>query len=449
MHTSHQSDSHPMQHEHAPDRSLEQVLGDRRDRLTKALNFSNEILVVFSGEPHRKPGGVDQEYRFITHPSYQWLTASAGPSHALVFDPREGWIDFRRQPTEDDFIWAGAVPDGRGRPIEELFKWLQERAERPVKFVGGSFDSSLRDLFSPYAPVQDPDVEQIVLHQRRAKDSYALARIQAAVEITAKGFAEMARYIQPWVSERDIRIQLEHVFFRSGADDVSFPTIVGAGTSSAALHYFPTSRQVERGDWVLVDAGAELGGYVADVTRMFPASGEFNTEQREIYEAVRRVQEAAISRCQPRMEWSDLHLLTALDLAAELKEMGVLKVGPEEAVNGGAIALFLPHGVGHMVGLGVRDASGWSPDREELVTVAGAKPRCNFKLEPGFTMTVEPGCYFIEPLLLRRQLEGRHLMEINYDKALDFARRIGGVRIEDDIVVTEGAPKVLTAGIPK
>ncbi len=233
---------------------------------------------------------------------------------------------------------------------------------------------------------------------------------------------------------------------------LAFSTIVGTGSNSARLHYAPGEREVHPGEWVLVDAGASVNGYVADVTRMFPADRSTLSElHREFYNMLLAVQVAAIARCTPGTEWLDVQRATALDIARGLKHMGVIKGEPESAVESGAVGMFFPHGVGHMFGLGVRDASGHSPNRPGLKVVAMARPRCNFKLLPGYSMTVEPGCYFIPPYLEKHRAEGKFGDQVNYDLALGVFSHIGGIRIEDDVIVGEPgeAARVLTAGIPK
>lgn len=420
----------------------------RRERLETNLNLQKEVLVFFSGREVTKPGGLDRTYDFEQHPTFQWLTEYDGPGHALVFDPKEGWIEFFNQPSMDDRIWSGTMPDGRGKPRSDLDEWLNSRRDRPIIFLG----NPAGEKFKGIKRFKSHEIEEEVWHLQRAKDSYALSRIEDAILATLGGFHALPSIIRPGMSEKEIARELEYHFSRAGAEVTAFPTIVGTGSNSATLHFAPSDRLVVPGDWILVDAGAQINGYVGDVTRMFPSDGNsaFTGLQKTLYDMLLRVQEAAIDRCRVGVEWSEVHRQTAYDLAAELKDLGILYCSADDAVESGAIGLFLPHGVGHMYGLRVRDASGWAPGRRKLEVVAGARPRCNFKLEDTFTLTVEPGCYFIRELLMQSKLAGEFLELVNYDLALGEFADIGGLRIEDNIVVTsDGAPVVLTSGIPK
>lgn len=436
---------HLMQQEVTP--SLEVVLERRRDNLARALNLGNECLLVFSGHEIGIPGGLDTTYPLIEHPDFRWLSEQRGAGHVLAYDPDSGWQEFFRRPSMDDVIWMGAEWDGRGRPVEELAGWMAERADKTMVFLGQAPES-----FNGVAKTERPDIAATAWDVRRAKDPYAIEQIEKAIAATASGFRALRGFVEPGRSEREIAAELLYHFQRGGADALAFPTIVGTGNNSARLHFAPSERVVRRGDWILVDGGAAVNGYVGDVTRMFPPDRSgLSDMHRDLYAMLLGVQTAAIARALPGREWVDIHRETALDIARGLQELRIIKGTPEAAVETGAVGLFFPHGVGHMFGLGVRDASGHAPDRAGLEVVAMARPRCNFVLQPGYSMTIEPGCYFIPPYLRQHQEQGKFSDQVNYDLALGAWSDVGGIRIEDDIIIGKAgeAPRVLTAGIPK
>lgn len=429
--------------------NLDTVLAKRRENLAKALSLRDEVLLFFAGQDISIPGGLDTTYPFIEHPDFRWLSEIRGPGHVLAYDPKEGWSEFFRRPSMDDIIWSGAEWDGRGNSVDDISDWLDRRKKAGRSFI---FLGQAPEIFHGIAKTENPEIAALVWDARRAKDPYAVEQIEKAIAATAAGFRALAGFIEPGRSEREIAAEIMLHFLRNGADSLAFPTIVGTGSNSARLHFTPSERIVKRGEWILVDAGASVRGYVGDVTRMFPTDRSSLSEMhREFYSMLLQVQVSAIARCIAGAEWVDIQRATALDIARGLTHMGILNGQPESAVETGAVGLFFPHGVGHMFGLGVRDASGHSPDRKGLEMVAMARPRCNFKLKPGYSMTVEPGCYFIPPYLEQKRAEGKFLDQVNYDLALGIWSEIGGIRIEDNIVIGMAGqqPRVLTAAIAK
>jgi Xaa-Pro aminopeptidase len=253
--------------------------------------------------------------------------------------------------------------------------------------------------------------------------------------------------IQQGLTERQLQIEIETAFAKAGATAVAYDTIVGFGPTSAIFHAEPGSRVLGYGQQVLIDAGAEVEGYCADVTRTLPGPGGFTSQQSELMALLDGVERAACLACRPGVEWHAIHRQAARGIAFGLNDLGILRCAPDEALETEAIALFFPHGVGHLVGLGVRDASGVGPGRGPKRRCCGVTPRCDLALEPGFLVTVEPGIYFIPALLNDPANRERFADQVNWD-VLEKWLVPGGFRIEDDILVTDGEPINLTANIP-
>jgi Xaa-Pro aminopeptidase len=212
------------------------------------------------------------------------------------------------------------------------------------------------------------------------------------------------------------------------------------------LHFAPTHRPLVEGELVLVDAGAEYRGYASDITRTYPVSGRFTREQAELHELVGAANEAATRRCTAGTEWRDVHRTATLVIAEGLVEFGLLRGQPETLVERGTPALFFPHGVGHMVGLGIRDAGEVLPGRED--PEAFPRLRIDLPLLPGHVVTVEPGVYFVPALLNDRELRERHRDAVDWDRA-ERMLGFGGIRVEDNVLVTEDGFAVLTADVPR
>jgi len=419
---------------------VKEILERRRQRVADAWALRSEIVLVGAGEPVPFPGGADQTYPFRAHAEYFYLTDHDVPGAVLAFDPGEGWVDFVPEITERDRVWEGPV-EREGSPLTGLAAWLGTRRGRAVIGLG----SLLPGVRSDAARVAA--CREAYTHVRRVKDEEELRRIRLAVAATRAGFEAVRHTIRPGVTERAIQIELEAAFFRHGGDRTGYDSIVGTGTNSAVLHFLPTARVVEDGDLVLIDAAAEVRRYVCDVTRTFPASGSFSTLQREIFELVHAVETRAIARCTAGTEYRDVHLGAARDVAEGLVHLGILKGEVDGLVERDAHALFFPHGIGHMVGFGVRDAGGYLPGRAPSSRPGLGMLRTDLPLEPGYVVTIEPGIYFIPALLGSAERREKHRHAVAWDR-VDRMLAFGGVRIEDNVLVTTGAPEVLTASIP-
>jgi Xaa-Pro aminopeptidase len=242
-------------------------------------------------------------------------------------------------------------------------------------------------------------------------------------------------------------VELEAEFFRRGGDRTAYGTIVGAGSNAAVLHFSPTDRVIEAGDVVLIDAGAEVGRYDSDITRTYRA-GKPDGFFRDLYQVVLGVEQRGVARCVAGAEWRDVHLAAAHEIAEGLIALGLLRGSASSIVDQDAHALFFPHGLGHLVGLGVRDASGYLPGRQRSTRPGLSMLRTDLPLQPGYVITVEPGIYFIRALLDDPERRAKYRDAVDWsrvDGLLDF----GGIRIEDNAHVTQGEPEVLTQAVPK
>ena len=209
------------------------------------------------------------------------------------------------------------------------------------------------------------------------------------------------------------------------------------------LHGTPSARRLGDGEFVLFDAGAEVRNYVSDVSRTYAVGGSFDSERAEWHAIVESAQQATIAMCTVGTEWLDIHRAAGVELARGLTEFGLLRGDPEGLVESGAIRVFFPHGIGHLVGLGVRDVIGALPGRDGG---NDSVPRIDLPLEAGHVVTVEPGLYIVPALLAQPELRERHRDAVDWARA-EAMSDFGGVRIEDNIHVTADGPEDLTAAI--
>ncbi|MSU51281.1 MAG: M24 family metallopeptidase [Opitutus sp.] len=288
---------------------------------------------------------------------------------------------------------------------------------------------------------------ELLKHARRPKDAHEVALLRRAAAATAPGYAKLRSLLRPGVTERALQIELEAEFFRHGATRPGYGSIIGTGPNSAVLHFGPSARAARDGEFVLVDAGAEIDRYMADVTRTYVV-GEGTAFQRDLYQVVLAAEERAIARCVPRAEWKEIHLTAAVEMVGGLVDMGVMRGAPQSLVEQEAHTLFFPHGLGHMVGLGVRDGSGLFPGRTKDPRACLKTLRMDLPLAPGYVVTVEPGLYFI-PALLNDPVRRERFRDCVNWQLVEQHLALGGVRIEDNVLVTTGAPEVLTDAISK
>ncbi|MEO1583243.1 MAG: M24 family metallopeptidase [Planctomycetota bacterium] len=424
-----------------------ELLEARRRRAAESLGLTDEVLVVGAGSPVPVPGGMDQLLPFAPHPHYQWLAGHRSAGGVVAFDPKaDEWRDFVPPTTEADRVWEGRA-DAPGEPIEGLMPWLTNRGasgDRPVVSLGVR-PAGIESLDDDGQRAER--AEHGLLAARRAKDEHELGTIRAACRATAEGFAAARDATARGDSERLIELALTTACQRAGGHGMGYHTIVGSGPNAAVLHFSAGSRAPREGEFVLIDAGCHIDGYTADVSRTF-VKGTPTQQHRDLFAIVLEAERFALERCTAGQEFRELHLQAATRLAEGLVHLGILKGDPAGLVERDAHANFFPHGLGHLVGLGVRDASAYLPGRARSERFGLASLRMDLPLEPGFVTTVEPGLYFIEPLLRQAERRERFADCTDWDKVERWLH-IGGVRIEDDVLVTDAEPVNLTEGIDK
>lgn len=403
----------------------------RRADAAAAWNLDGGVVLVAAGDEIPVPGRGDRTYPFRAHSEYLYLADRERPGGMLAYAPADGWVEFVAPVTPDELLWTGlegdreGVPEGT-RPLGDVEAWV---GGRPVRRLGAAADS-------------DVELRDALIHVRRPKDDVELARMRTAAEATRAGFEALVPAIAAGRTERELQVTLEAAFLRNGGDFLAFETIAAAGDHAAVLHFSPTARELRDGDLLLVDAGAEHRGYASDVTRTYVVGGTFTAEQALVHDTVRRAGETAIAACRPGTEWHDVHRAAALVVADGLVELGVLRGSPETLVESGAATLFFPHGVGHLVGLGVRDTGPASDEAREPVP-GQPRLRVDIPLRPRQAWTVEPGIYVVPALLARER--GRD--GVDWDR-VDELHGFGGVRLEQDVLITDDGCEILTAAVP-
>lgn len=428
------------------------TIQSRRERAKKAFDgvISNDALILFfSGEPITKPGGFDQSYPFLPHPEYYWISGLRRAWGVVAYSKNDGWVDFVQQITADEKLWEGSSGDLEGLNVSELESWVSKKSFKEV-FVFGQYEQNQmngKPIKLPARPDQNKflDLKETLNNVRRVKDQAEVNIIKRCAAAALQGYLVLEKFIKSGVSEREIQIAYETAVLKAGSDKFPYDTIVGSGTNAAILHAIPTQKVVEGNELVLIDAGADIEDYCVDITRVYSATGKFTDKQQAIYDLVLKAQTKGISMCTPKTQWHDVHNACGRIMAQGLKDLNILNCSADEALETGAISVFFPHGVGHLVGLRVRDVGGVA--NKPVQKYNGVNLRVDFPLQENYLVTVEPGLYFVKALIENEELRAKHKSTVNWNEVEKW-RSVGGVRIEDDILVGQ-TPTNLTAAVKK
>jgi Xaa-Pro aminopeptidase len=260
-----------------------------------------------------------------------------------------------------------------------------------------------------------------VLHEHRLTKSAAeIERMERAAEITPVGHRQAMAAVEPGMYEYEAEAVLRGAFRHAGSERHAYPPIVGSGPNATILHYRKNDRQMADGELLLIDAGCEYDYYASDVTRTFPVNGTFSSAQRAVYDVVLAAEQRAIEAVRPGATVEDVHHAALAVLAQGLIDLGVIEEPVDRILSEELYKPWYMHRTSHWLGMDVHDVGAY---------FLGGKPRA---LEPGMALTVEPGLYFGPK-----------------DESVPEKLRGIGIRIEDDVLTTEGAPRVLTQAIPK
>ncbi len=442
----------------------------RRARLSDALSSGLCLFLGNRESPRNYPGNP---YPFRQDSTFLYYFGLDAPGLDAVLDVETGTATlYGADPEIGEVVWTGPQPSletqaervgvAQTAPPSTLDERLQQavRLGRPVHLLPPYRDTHRRRLQALLGicadRVEDYGSEALldaVIAQRSSKSEPEIEELEAAVEVTNRMHAEAMRMAAPGTPEQAIAGRLHGIAHAHGGQ-LSFPPI--CSIRGEVLHNHAYGNTLQNGDLLLVDAGATAPShYAGDVTRVTPVGGSFSARQRDVYTAVLDAQEQAIKAMEPGVPFKDVHLLSCRVLTEHLKDIGLMRGSVEDAVAEGAHALFFSHGLGHMMGLDVHDMEGLGEDRVGYAEDQSRSDQFGLSalrlarpLEPGFVVTVEPGLYFIPMLIDQWQAEGRHTAFIDYDAVEDFLD-FGGIRIEDDVVVTETGSRILGDGLAK
>ncbi|MGW9173825.1 aminopeptidase P family protein [Streptomyces decoyicus] len=421
---------------------IEQAPNAARRRAALSARFPGERLVIPAG--NLKTRSNDTEYGFRASTEYVYLTGDQTDDSVLVLEPTQDgheatvhrlprsnrengefwldgmgelWVGRRHSLTEAEALLGVPCKD-----VRELAETLKE-ATGPVRVVRGH-DAGIETALTDKVTAERDEELRVYLSEARAvKDAFEIGELQKAVDSTVRGFEDVVKVLDK--AEATSERYIEGTFFlraRVEGNDVGYGSICAAGPHATTLHWVRNNGAVRSGDLLLLDAGVETNTlYTADVTRTLPINGRYTDLQRKIYDAVYEAQEAGIAAVKPGAAYRDFHDAAQRVLTEKLVEWGLVEGPVERVLELGLQRRWTLHGTGHMLGLDVHDCA-----------AARTENYVNGTLEPGMVLTVEPGLYFqADDLTVPEEYRGI------------------GVRIEDDIVVTDDGNRNLSAGLPR
>jgi Xaa-Pro dipeptidase len=415
----------------------------RRTRLTAVWDNmldTNEAVLVHSGAPIQKPGGLDQTYTFLPHPAYYWLTGRRRETEVVLYNRDQGWIEFQKAIPSEEAVWEGERRDllvsQAGDSIENLESYLNDQKFGNVHQLGQISDIEAKAF----------ELRTALDGVRRFKDAAEVRLIKQLADIANLGYKKVEEIIRPGISEKEIWLAYESEIYKNGSHTYPYETIVGSGSNSAILHALPTDRTVKENEFVLIDAGADIYDYCVDITRTYYSSENMSSQHQALYDLVYNAYSECVEMSTAGAMWRDVHCHAARVFTSGLSDMGILKGSLSDLEEKEVVQLFFPHGVGHLVGLRVRDAG-----QEENIDPKfyfGARLRVDLELKENHLVTVEPGCYFIKSLLNNPESRKKFKDDVDWQEVEKWID-IGGVRIEDDILVKVGGNENLTNQVKK
>jgi Xaa-Pro aminopeptidase len=416
----------------------------RRKQLMQRVGKGNIALIGSAAERVRNR---DVHYPYRQDSDFYYLTGFNEPEALAVFIPgrEQGeYILFCREYDETKALWEGAHAGLEGAvkhfeaddsfPIDDLDDILPGMLENKGKVFypmgrDPELDHSLLEWINLLrgqsrrgvsAPGELVTLEHILHEMRLFKSPAELKLMRRAAEVSTHAHKKAMQVCKPGMHEFQIEAELLYHFYQGGLRHVAYPSIVAGGSNACVLHYTENKDALKSGDLLLIDAGAECDHYAADITRTFPVSGRFSEPQKQLYQLVLDAQTSALEQIKPGLPWNAAHDAAVETITKGLVELGILKGKVKKLIKDEKYKPFFMHRIGHWLGMDVHDVGDYKVEQEWRL------------LEAGMVLTVEPGLY----------------IPADYDKVEEKWRGIG-IRIEDDILVTEGGYECLTSAAPK
>lgn len=440
--------------------TLAKTLRERRQRLATVIDFP---AILWSGQRSSRnfPANL-YPFRASSHFLY---FAGLPLENAAIFLHGGKLELFMDEAPPSSALWHGEMPKREAIAQEIGADAAFPLSELPSKSTGAAtiavqdamtYGQQTQILNRPVAPADgtqgmDLELARAIASLRLCHDAGALSELRQAAAVTVEAHQAGMRATPTAKLEAEVRGAMEHVIIAHNMTDAYAGIVTVHGEVLHNEHYH---HSLQPGDLLLADVGAETSmGWASDVTRTWPVTGKFSSTQRDLYEIVLAAHDACIDKIRPGIEYLDIHLLAASVIAQGLVDLGILRGEVSDLVEMDAHALFFPHGVGHLLGLDVHDMedlgdlAGYEEGRRRSSRFGLCYLRLNRPLKPGMLVTIEPGFYQVPAILNDPKIQAKYQDVVNWERLALFSD-VRGIRIEDDVLVTEEGSEVLTAALP-
>ncbi len=428
-----------------------------REKLFSLFDDNQSGVVFIQGAETMYRYKTDYEFPFRQESNFWYLTGANEADCSLILDlKKEEYHLFVPKRDAQYAVWHGYVKTKE--QYQEQYKPDHLHYQNDILHVLNTIKPEtvycltdeqaefIEDLDRGFTVETEALVDALTFC-RVIKTDWELDQMREACRVNDLAYLEVMKSIKPGMNEYEVKAIFNKVQLENGLLQDAYNGIFASGVNASILHYVENTSSVNDGDLFLMDAGFECNGYAADYTRTFPANGKFSEIQAGIYQAVLNAHTEVIESIRPGVKMEDLHLMAARIMMGGLKKLGIIQGEIDDIMEQNIFALFFPHGLGHFLGLDTHDVGGY-PKGVEKIDRPGIKfLRTRRELLPGMVITIEPGIYFV-PAVLELALENPEQSKFLNAAKVKSLLGFGGVRIEDNIVVTEDGYENLT-NVPK
>ncbi len=428
-----------------------------RKKLLSLFEENQDGVIYLRGAEILYRYGTDYEYPFRQESNFWYLTGVDEPDYHTVLDLKSGDFHLFMPKRDAQYaVWHGRIktvnevqetyhPDHLHYQ-NELLTVLNELNPETIYCLDEEQAEFLEDLSRDFR-VDTETLTDAITYCRSIKTDGELEKMRRAAEVNNRAHLEIMKAIKPGMNEYETKAIFDYHQKKHGLLQPAYSGIHAGGVNSAILHYTGNNEVINDGDLYLIDAGYEFEGYASDVTRTYPVNGRFSGDQAAIYQVVLNTMNKTIEMIKPGMSMEELHLAASRIILHGLKDIGIVKGEVDVMMEKNIFALFFPHGLGHFLGLDTHDVGGYPKGVERIDRPGIRFLRVRRELQPGMVITIEPGIYFIPALLKPALLNAEQAAFLNTDK-IESLYNFGGIRIEDNLIITENGYENLT-DVPK
>lgn len=428
-----------------------------REKLLSLFEENQDGIIYLKGAEIMYRYSTDFEFPFRQESNFWYLTGVNEPDYHMLLDIKSGDYHLFAPKRDAQFaVWHGRLksadeirdeyqPDHlhQDNDLLTVFRDLKPSVIYCLDEEQAEFVEDLSREFT----VETETIADAITYCRCIKTPHEMEQLKRAADVNNVAHKEVMKTLKPGMHEYEMKAIFDYHQMRHGLLQPAYNGIHAAGVNSAILHYVENDKRINDGDLYLIDAGFESEGYASDVTRTYPANGKFSGDQAAIYQVVLDAMNRVIDLVKPGVKMEDLHMAAARIIMQGLKDIEIVKGEVDDLMENNIFALFFPHGLGHFLGLDTHDVGGYPKGVDRIDRPGIRFLRVRRELMAGMVITIEPGLYFI-PALLKPALEDENQAKFLNRKKIESLFGFGGIRIEDNLIITEDGHENLTT-VPK